>query len=189
VTAAGEIRAFVAFEIPESVRETIRREQRAIRAEMPAARWTRPDGQHLTLQFLGETTGDRLERLTAGVAAGVTGLPAVTVRLSGAGFFPSATRPRVAWIGGDATGGPEVAEAVRTAAADAGFDRDRRPWALHLTQARLGRPWPRHAVERFIGWGCGLEIDPFICREVVLFRSELRPDGAVYTPLERFPLA
>jgi 2'-5' RNA ligase len=34
----------------------------------------------------------------------------------------------------------------------------------------------------------GVELPAFECREVVLFQSDLRPDGAVYTALERFPL-
>jgi 2'-5' RNA ligase len=189
MTRDGGIRAFIAFEIPGSVRQIIGREQRAIKAELPGARWARPEGQHLTLQFLGATTDDRLARLSSEVAPRVAGLAAVTVGLSGAGFFPSTQRPRVAWIGGEAIGGAAVAEAVRDASAGAGFDPDRRPWTLHLTQARLDRPWPRAAVEAFLEWGRGLEIEPFACREVVLFRSELRPGGAVYTPLERFPLA
>jgi len=189
MTNADGLRAFVALEIPESVRRVIRREQHAIKTELPRARWTRPEGQHLTLQFLGATSNALLGLVKTEISAKVAGLSAVTVSLSGAGFFPSPRRPRVAWIGGEAAGGPEIAEAVRAACAAAGFEPDRRPWTLHLTQARLDRPWPRAAVERYLEWGRGLELEPFGCREVVLFSSELRPGGAVYTPLERFPLA
>jgi 2'-5' RNA ligase len=60
---------------------------------------------------------------------------------------------------------------------------------LHLTVARLERPWPRPAVERFLGWGAELELEPFECPEAVLFESRLQPGGAVYTAMERFPLA
>jgi 2'-5' RNA ligase len=112
----------------------------------------------------------------------------VPVALGGAGFFPNPRRPRVAWLGGTADGGAEVAAAVGRAVAAAGFAADRRRWTLHLTQARLHRPWPRTAVERFLDWGRGLEIDPFTCPEVVVFSSDLRPEGAVYTALERIPL-
>ena len=188
MTEPDRIRAFVALELPDSVRETIRQEQRAIKRELPRARWTRPEGQHLTLKFLGETTPDQLTRLKVEIAAHTAGLAAVSVRLAGSGFFPSQRRPRVAWIGGRADGGVEAAEAVEIAATKVEFSPERRVWSLHLTQARLGRPWPRGAVERFLEWGCGLVFAPFTCREVVLFESELRPGGAVYTPLERFPL-
>ena len=188
MTQPDRIRAFVAIEMPDTVRETIRQEQRAIKRKMPRARWTRPEGQHLTLLFLGETTAHRLARLKPEIIKRLAGLSAVSIVLSGAGFFPSASRPRVAWIGGDARGGSEVAAALQVAAAEVGFAPGRRSWSLHLTQARLDRPWPRGAVERFLEWGRGLAFAPFTCREVVLFESELRPGGAVYTALERFPL-
>jgi len=182
------VRAFVALEMPERIREVIGREQRHLKAELPRARWTRPEGQHLTLKFLGETTAEQLARLKEEISDRVSGMSAVTIRLHAAGFFPSNRRPRVAWIGGEASGGAEVAAAVEEAAAASGFPREGRVWSLHLTQARLDRAWPQNAVERFLEWGRGLEIEPFECGEVVLFASDLRPGGAVYTRLERFPL-
>jgi 2'-5' RNA ligase len=182
------VRAFVALEMPDRIRDEIRREQRHLRAEFPRARWTRPEGQHLTLKFIGETTAEKLSQLKNEVIDRVSVMPAVTVRLHGAGFFPSVRRPRVAWIGGEAPGGAAVAAAVDKAAVASGFPCEGRAWSLHLTQARLDRAWPRKLVERFIDWGRDLELEPFTCREVVLFASDLRPGGAVYTPLERFPL-
>lgn len=188
MTGPNRIRAFLALEIPDSVRATIRREQNSIKRQLPRARWTRPEGQHLTLKFLGEMTAETFSRLRPEITARLDGLPAVSIQLSGAGFFPSQRRSRVAWIGGEARGGSVVASAVEAAAAKVGFEADRRPWALHLTQARLNRPWPTDAVEAFLEWGQGLELKPFTCREVILFDSKLQPSGALYTPLERFPL-
>jgi len=182
------IRAFVAIDLPPAARETIRREQNAIKSELPLAKWTRPEGQHLTLKFLGEIAKDRLDTLTVKIAQGVVGIGAVEVCLAGSGFFPGAGRPRVAWVGGEARGAREVAAAVENAAVAVGFEPERRPWTLHLTQARLVRPWSKRAVERYLDWGKALAIEPFVCRKVVLFQSELGPKGAVYTALERYPL-
>ena len=188
MTAAHPVRAFVALEMPAEVRDVIRREQGRLRTELPRARWTRPDGQHLTLKFLGESSPEDLAALSARLASVCRGLGTVSIELGGSGFFPNPRRPRVAWIGGAAAGGAEVAAAVERAAVEGGWPRERRPWSLHLTQARLDRPWPRAAVERFLEWGRSLEIGAFACSEVVLFSSDLRPGGAVYTALERFPL-
>ena len=66
--------------------------------------------------------------------------------------------------------------------------RERRPWRLHLTQARLRRPWPPEAVERFLRWGREVDLPTFRRRRVVLFSSLLTPQGAVYTPLEELAL-
>lgn len=188
MSGASTIRAFVALEMPDRVRETIRREQRRLKIELPRARWTRPEGQHLTLKFLGEMPAHRVDSVAQSIGVAVTGRSALTVSLGGSGFFPSSRRPRVAWIGGRADGGAELAAAVDAAASSAGFPAEHRPWTLHLTQARLDRGWPRSAVERFLEWGRNLDLEKFVCPEIVLFSSELRPGGAVYTPLERIPL-
>jgi 2'-5' RNA ligase len=81
-----------------------------------------------------------------------------------------------------------VVEAVEAAARAVELPRERRPWSLHLTQARLNRPWPPDAVDRFLQWGEMLQLPSFSCREVVLFESTLQPGGAVYTALERMSL-
>ena len=184
----GSVRAFLALEIPVEVKARLAEALGRLRSELPRARWTRPEGQHLTLKFLGEVAPTLLEDLAADLTPRLRGLGPVAVQFRGAGFFPSPQRPRVAWVGGSVEGAEQVVVAVEAAAANAGFDRERRPWSLHLTQARLKAPWPRSAVARFLEWGESLHIEPFACHEVVLFRSELQPGGAVYTALERMPL-
>jgi 2'-5' RNA ligase len=180
------IRAFLALEIPDRVRSRLASAREELRRELPRARWTRPDGWHLTLKFLGETQRPVLADLVAELAARVRGLGAVTVDLGRTGFFPSSTRPRVAWVGGSAEGAEKVVDAVEEAAEAAGFPRERRPWSAHLTLARLKSQWPKGAVDRYLEWGGHLELEAFTCREVVLFESDLQPGGAVYTALERF---
>jgi 2'-5' RNA ligase len=185
---ADTVRAFLALEIAEAVKAELTAGREALRAELPRARWVRPESQHLTLKFLGETPQEVLRALAADLAPRLAGLGPVSVRLHGSGFFPSPSRPRVAWLGGTADGVAPVVEAVEEVADAHGFPRERRTWSLHVTQARLERPWPQVAVERFLAWGEGLQLAPFSCREVVLFGSRLERGGAVYTPLDRMPL-
>jgi 2'-5' RNA ligase len=180
------IRAFLGLEIPETVRSKLANAVDDLRRELPRARWTRPLGWHLTLKFLGETDRNELAALTAELAPRVRGLEPVSVDLSKTGFFPSTARPRVAWLGGSATGAEAVVDKVEEAAEITGFRRERRPWSVHLTLARLKERWPEVAVKRFLAWGEGLDLKRFTCPEVVLFSSDLQPGGAVYTALERF---
>lgn len=182
------MRVFVALEIPDQVRTALAQSLDGIRGELPRARWTRPAGWHLTVKFLGDVDRPTLERVTAELGAAAVACPSVEVQLSSSGFFPKPARPRVAWVGGEAPNAPRVADAVEHATCSTGFKREPRPWSLHVTVARLRSPWPRSAVSAFLDWGQRLELPAFECREVVLFQSDLRPDGAVYTALERFPL-
>ncbi len=183
------LRAFVALEIPDRVKVEIRRAREPIQAEMPRARWVKIASQHLTLKFLGETPRATIDGLATELAPVLAGLGAVRVTLAGSGFFPSEKRPRVAWLGGTADGIDPVVEAVENVAEGHGFPRERRAWALHLTQARLDRPWPPEAVAGFIKWGRTVVLGEFVARDVVLFSSRLQPGGAVYTALERMSLA
>jgi 2'-5' RNA ligase len=185
---ADQVRAFLALEISEQVRADLAASREALRAELPRSRWVRPEGQHLTLKFLGESPRSVLEAIAVDLAPRLAGLGVVVVRLQGSGFFPSPARPRVAWIGGSAEGIGPVVESVEGVVEAHGFPRDQRPWSLHVTQARLDRPWPKDAVGRFLDWGSGLQLEPFRCDEVVLFGSRLKRGGAVYTPMARMPL-
>jgi 2'-5' RNA ligase len=182
------IRAFVAFEIPAEVKAAVEEWRSALQPTLPRARWVRVESQHLTLKFLGETSRPVLDRFVAELEPRIGASGPVTVALAGAGFFPSPRRPRVAWIGGRADGVEPVVNAVETAGARVGFAREKRPWSLHLTQARLGERWSPGEIDRFLSWGDELLIPAFQCREVVLFESRLDPGGAVYTALERMPL-
>ena len=184
----GGVRAFLALEIPAAQREAIAEGQQRLRSSLPPARWVRARNQHLTLKFLGEVAGEGLHALAGDLRPALAPLPVVTVEMTGAGFFPDRRRPRVAWIGGRAEGAVEVVAAVDRVAAEHGFERQSRPWALHVTQARLRRAWPSGAVRAFLRWGGELALEPFVCAEVVLFESQLTPDGAIYTALERFEL-
>jgi 2'-5' RNA ligase len=184
----GAVRAFIALEIPEEVKSALGEGREPLRAELPQARWVRSGGQHLTLKFLGESDRRVLGDLVADLRPRLAGCGPVTVTLAGGGFFPRPARPRVAWIGGSAEGVGPVVDAVERTAVRYGFPAERRRWSLHLTQARLDRPWPDESVERFLRWADGLRLPTFSCREAVLFSSRLQRGGAVYTPLERMSL-
>ena len=182
------VRAFLALEIPDPVKKTVETARDEVQRTLPSARWTRPEGWHLTLKFLGESEKGTLERLIRELGMRLAGLSRVAVELSGGGFFPSPLRPRVAWIGGSAARAEPVVEAVEEAAVQVGYERESRPWAAHLTMARLKGRWPPAAVESYLAWADGLAPPGFVCSEVVLFESSLRQGGAVYTALERIPL-
>ena len=182
------VRAFVALEVPETVRAVLRGGLDNLRSRLPRARWVRSEGLHLTLKFLGESERDRLERLATGLRVGLAGVGPVRVALGGGGFFPGRARARVVWVGGVAEGAREVAAAVEDAAAGLGWERERRVWTPHLTLARLDRPWPGQAVDEYLAYWQTTPLPAFTCHQAVLMASRLAAGGSVYTPLERVSL-
>ena len=178
------MRLFLAVELPEDVRQTLARALGSLKRDLPPARWVRPEGIHITLKFLGELDERAVAPLVEAVTFALRGCAPVRVQLGGGGFFPDQRRPRVAWVGGTAEGLERWAAGLEDAAESVGVARERRPFSLHLTLARLERPWGVQACETFMIHGRKWHFAPFETREVVLFRSELKPSGAVYTALQ-----
>ncbi|MGD1147128.1 MAG: RNA 2',3'-cyclic phosphodiesterase [Thermoanaerobaculaceae bacterium] len=181
------MRLFVAVELPQAVREVLAAGLGRLKADQPSARWVRAEGMHVTLKFLGEQPEEIVDGLGRAVPPLLAALPAVHVRLGGGGFFPHDRRPRVAWVGGEAAGLESWARAVEEAASSLGVPHEPRPFSLHLTLARLDRPWGVQAVEHFQVQVGKWRFPDFTPREIVLFQSELGPAGAAYTVLRRWP--
>jgi RNA 2',3'-cyclic 3'-phosphodiesterase len=185
------MRCFVAIDLSPEVRAAIVRAQAGLRAAAPRAdvRWLDPAGMHLTLAFLGEVREERMAALRDTLAATVTPRPPLALMASGLGGFPSARRPRVVWAGivGEGEALRRTAAAVASALVPLGFPAEERPFRGHVTLARVRSPRGLQPLGNAIAAGVHADFGRWTAREVVLYRSHLRPSGAVYEPLARFP--
>jgi 2'-5' RNA ligase len=180
------MRLFLAVELPTDVKETLHRGLGILKRDQPPARWVRAEGLHATLKFLGELPESALADLRTAIPQAFAPLAPVEIRLGGGGFFPHEHRPRVAWVGGSAPGLETWAAALEAVGEQVGVAREQRPFSLHLTLARIERPWGAQAVEHFkIQTGKWL-FAPFVATSVTLFKSDLLPSGAAYTAVGHF---
>jgi 2'-5' RNA ligase len=187
----------VAVELTEAVRATIAAAQDELRGVLKdggrSIRWVDPAGAHLTLKFLGDTPEPAVAGIEAALRGALVGRGALRLQTSALGCFPSGRQPRVLWLGleGDLEPLGAIRDAVEEAISPLGWPTEARPFAPHLTLARL-RPEASHAERAGVGKACGTIWPPppthFAVEEVSLMLSELRPDGARYTPLARVPL-
>jgi 2'-5' RNA ligase len=181
--ASGHVRAFVALELGAEGREAIGALITSLRPRLSGARWVRPEGVHLTLRFLGDTSPERIATLRPLLSAAASGAELGEARLAGLGTFPGTGKPpRVLWLGIQLPP-PTLslqAECERAAVA-VGFPPEERPFRGHLTLARFRERVLRPALPP-------VDLGVIRLRTLALIRSELRPGGAVYTPVARFPL-
>jgi 2'-5' RNA ligase len=176
------LRAFVALEIDTELRDRLAEVIRLLKERVNGVRWVSVENLHLTMRFLGASSPESLERLEPALCSAATACPACDAELSGLGMFPERGSPRVLWLG---TALPEpvfrLQEACEAAAVAAGFPPESRPFRSHLTLGRFREAAARPtlpSVERAV---TRLE-------RLVLFKSDLRQQGAVYTPLKEFRL-
>ena len=178
------IRTFLAVEMAPPIKEAYGKVHESLRARHRGLRWVRPENLHLTLRVLGSTPEDRLPARREKVeAVARRGCPfRLTIGLPGC--FGSKRSPRVVWLGiGDGAGElASLARGLEEAAVKLGFEPEGRPWSAHLTLARNDGGGPS------LGWeeeltSCGLTGLGEDVDHVTLLESQIRPGGAIYTPL------
>lgn len=185
----GKIRSFIAVDLSAPVRAALQRLRDELAQIECDIRWVRVEGVHLTLKFLGWVEPAGLEQIHMTLAAAVADHPALRVRARGLGAFPSLHRPRVLWVGLEGEGLAELAACVEEAMRRLDFEPEKRGFTPHITLGRVNgmRGWSR--VEELFKAHLSDDFGECIVDAVTIYRSTLRPDGAVYTPLWTIPLS
>ncbi len=177
-------RTFLALPLPGAVRAALAELRTALPAPPRGVRWADLAQAHATLVFLGDLDDAALADVRDRTRAVAAATAPFEADLSGLGAFAGAARARVLWVGWGAG-----AEAVVGLHADlvAALERppEPRPFAPHVTLARARAPVDARA------W---LAAAPTAWRSpawradaVAVVASELRPEGARHTVVERCP--
>lgn len=137
---------------------------------------------HMTIRFLGDVDETQLAVLYQLFEEVDATYDAFTLTLTQAGFFP-----RIFWMGAEKTDALyTLASAFELRLAHLGFGKADHPFKPHITLARAKFTIP-HGVRRAIE---EVAFHPVSSKvgEVVLMKSTLTGEGAVYTPLARCAL-
>ena len=188
--ASGALRAFVAAELPTDLLKALAAVQAELGQRGLRVRWTRPASLHLTLKFLGDIPADRVPIVAEALRATAAEHDVFKLTAEGVGVFPGLRRPRVLWagLGGGGDALAQLQRRIEDRLHAAGFPREAREFHGHLTLGRFGEDAPRGAVADAMRPCATQRFGDFELRELVLFQSDLQPQGAVYTALARAPL-
>lgn len=176
------LRLFTAVEPPAAVKSLLL----SLRANIPGLKWTRENGLHLTLRFMGETPQDKLAAVKAALSS--VNAPCFSLKLSNLGLFE---RPHqtILWAGLEMC--PELAALKRgvdaALAASAGLAPDKGSFSPHITLGRLKGPAPE-TLRLFVRDHSSKVETQFAVTSFTLFSSVLQPAGAVHSPEGVFPL-
>ena len=179
-----KIRTFICIELPDSIRTKLGEIQTEMKTLGSSVRWTRSDGIHLTLKFLGDVEKQNIEQIVEQTieASRIHSPAKIEVKESGA--FPDFKKPRVFWIGVHDPNGAlaRLQMAIDTKLDKIGFKKEQRRFSPHLTIGRVKSHDGLNATSRALE---EMNIEPmtFLAKQVVVMQSQLQPKGAVYTPL------
>jgi 2'-5' RNA ligase len=175
-------RLFVAIRPPASVRQRLL----AAMGGISGARWQSDDQLHLTVRFIGEV--DR--HLAGDIHAALGGVhhAPFELALSGIGCFDKRGFPDAVWAG--VTPHDQVKalhRKVDAALLRVGLPPDERAFLPHITIARLNRG--AGPIGNLLEEEGGLSGPVFTVDSFALFESDLTHEAAVYSIVERYPLA
>jgi|ERR1700728_443120 len=183
------MRLFVALDIPDAVRRALRELMARLKPECSDARWVRPEGIHVTLKFLGETDGAKLNSITSALSA-LHPVGQVQLDFRGIGFFPNEFHPRVIWCGVEASPNlATLATSVDRALQPLGFSAETRAFTPHLTLARFDSHKGLDTLVRAANNLKSYDFGSARQSEFYLYQSVLKRGGSEYTRLATFPFA
>jgi len=180
------IRAFIAVEMPTQIRDGLAEIRRQLKRTGADARWVKPSNVHLTLRFLGNDVPSRtVDAIGDLLHNHLKSVQPFRITVGGLGAFPNVMKPRVVWVGIQPRDGPLPAlrTAVEEAVEEAGWTREDRAFAPHLTLGRIKSQSTTGKLRRLLEKGTSDPIGSMVVSSVALIRSELTPSGPVYETL------
>jgi 2'-5' RNA ligase len=190
------LRTFIAIELAESLRIALQRVQEKLKFQTPpgSVRWVGPDGIHLTLKFLGDTSRSRVSEIESALQAACAGFERFEFSVEGRGCFPNFRRPRVIWVAVREKSGAllRLQAAIERNVAPLGWPTEERAFSPHLTLGRVSK-----GADDRMTVAVGQAVEKFVVEQigqqevsaVSLMRSDIRPTGAIYSRLSHITLA
>jgi 2'-5' RNA ligase len=134
---------------------------------------------HLTLRFIGEVNAAQVTAIKAALAS--IHFNPFAMHLQGVGQFPPRGTARVLWVGVTT---PDdlyrLARQIETALTTMGLPPADKPFAAHITLARLKTPPVPEALRQFFKQNANFQTPAFGINNFILYSSILASSGATY---------
>ncbi len=182
------MRAFIAIDLNDEVREGLVRAQERIGNKAAKIKFVEPENLHVTLKFLGEideTTAEEVKKALAGIAKKHR---KHRVRVRGIGTFPNPNYVRVIWAGIENDGGIKaIAADVEREMRRLGFKKER-DFVAHVTLGRVKFVRDRLELAMALKRLANEDFGEFEVNAIELKKSTLTPKGPIYETVARFEL-
>lgn len=181
------IRSFIAIDLSRETQDRLAQVLNRLANEVrqKIVRWVKVSNIHLTLKFLGDVSASDIQSIKDTLDAVINKRPKFTLQVGHLGAFPNAQNPRVIWVGVEAP--PIFAEILydlESRLGDLGYPQEKRAFSPHLTLGRVSKNARFNEIKTLTKVIQSSQVG-VICRERVeavhLFKSDLRPSGAVYS--------
>jgi len=178
------MRLFLAVELPEEIRYKLRDTLAELKKTGISASLSKYHQLHVTLLFLGEKTEEEAAKIIE--EAKNVKMGKFPIEIGGVGFFPSENYIRVVWVGAnDGNGEIKLLHSKLAKALDMPPDKE---FISHITLARVKSNDNLKKLKDLQLTLAEKSFGEFEADEFCLVKSELTPEGAKYSVVEKFSL-
>ena len=185
------MRLFIALPFSPGARESLVPVYKHLCEYRDTVKPVEPENYHLTLRFLGEPDNRTGQQIIEGFSNITIGTGPVPFSLGGLGYFSGKNGPSVFWAGIQSRGTAiyEIQKLIEHFTVSFGFEKEKKRFRPHITVARARKNMhvPGELID-FIRAGSETVYTSSTFTRVVLFSSELKPGGPVYTERGSVPL-
>jgi 2'-5' RNA ligase len=187
------MRVFIAIDIGEQIRKALGDLQQELQSKLDIRRgdvkWVNPNSIHLTLKFLGEIKDEQTVEVCNIVKDVAARHESFELRVESVGHFGGRSA-RVVWVGcADSNGRLQKLQTdIEQQLALAGWPEEERDFTGHLTLCRVRNPKAGVKLAQLTETYKDFKLGTMPADSVVVYQSELRPSGPVYTALGNYEL-
>jgi len=179
-------RLFIAYNLNGAIKDLIDEQRKKIFPENKE-RWIEKNNLHATIKFLGDTDEKLIENINYSLDRIASEFPKVNCFLKGFGFFER-QNGGILFVDFEADENfYEIARKVEIEMEKLGFDKERKNLKQHITILRYKNNIEWKIKDRLKSYK--FENISFELDSMSLMKSDLKPNGAVYTELKKFYLA
>lgn len=185
------IRSFLAFELPPEIKKEVTRISGEVKKSGLEASWVKPGNIHLTTVFMGDIDEKDISTIITCIENVIPKYKSFDISLGGMGLFSNIRKPRVLWLGleGEIARLASFRGDLQKPLEAFGVKQEKRSFKPHLTLGRFRKPVrDKSLLEKILDKYGEISGPNEKLDELILFKSDLKPTGAVYSRIHSWSL-
>lgn len=182
------MRVFLAVDLDESLKERVLRVQEKLKEADAIVKFVETENLHFTCKFFGEISHKKADIIIEIIEEKIKQFKSFKIDIKGSGVFPHFGYIRVIWLGLE---NPEyfsrMLKELDEEFVKLGFKKER-SYIPHLTIGRVKGSKNKELLVSKIKEQENIEIGPMEVSKISLKKSELTPEGPIYTSVKEFKL-
>ncbi len=173
----------------DSTKADIERFLKPFKKQAGPIKWAKTENVHLTLKFIGEAAREKYSQIEEVLTGGDFKVGAFDLEIAGCGKFGRGNDLNIFWAGiGKNDKLEDLYYRIENALAKTGIKKETRPFKAHITLGRNKKKYNFNPILLLLDQYAGVPIANFKVETFQVFKSELFPDGPVYTILKEITI-